>query len=486
MLRRLMFLSLVFAIFFGVLTSISTLIGQGIDSPVTVALARTQFRRSANNANAPESKILLFDLNRAIRIERPIPLSDVRQVSLDYTSYEFVFVTAYSGRTDGQHYTAGLYQYDYVSSTLTPISLVESDRSISLGNTVANRFFPLNAQEGRKIGFIHPLDRKIYRFDTQTAETHLIADLELSLTEMGGGVSWSPDASRVAVKDGNTLHVFNPDGIQQLEYEFDTEEFTAAWSLDGQYLYLMRYSFSETADQPITVISATDGSDHPFTKDLIGELQSWWSCDSKWLTYTKTIGTQTEGYLLNMDTGDTIRLNDDPLLAEANIGGISPTSVEGCGKFFITLNIGQTNQFLTSLSEVNPARPTYLFDLETRRINYIDDATFALIRGEDDNILYYDTVDTETSQHQIFKRTVDPLGEPVMVGEYAQLPAFWPSWSADMTVAVYSELLPDSFTPVGELHMFDLRTGQSRELTSSTDNYIENYILYNWSELRSR
>jgi dipeptidyl aminopeptidase/acylaminoacyl peptidase len=490
MIRRILFLTLLLAILLGLLMTAGLVIGRGIDTPVAIALVSPKMRRSTNNENAPDSTVVVFDLARSLRVDQPVPLTNVRHVLFDYSAMDRVFAITYIGDREARRYVAGLYEYNYVSGTVTPIAMAESDRQISIGSNQNYTFSPFTSDGMRKIAFIHPLDRQLYIFDSATHQTTFITNLEIASRNMPNVVSWSPDGSRIAVRDGTVLSVYKTDGTQQLEYEFDTDNFYPRWSEDGQYLSLEPYLYSsdgtERGDAPFNLISATDGSPHPMTQDVIGEMSSYWGCDGQWLTYTAANGSQRDGFLLNMHSGETIRVNNAPALADKSIEGITPLTVTSCGPFLVSLaTTTPSNTTITTPQPLLTVYPIYLFDPASKTAEYVGETT--IMRTTDD-ALYYQNKNPDTKIYQIFRRSVDlthdpGLGKPVLVSEYPEVPAFWVHWSSDMTFGIYAGVTSNSFSSTGVLYALDSRTGQSRALTSDSE-FVENQYIDDWSQIR--
>jgi hypothetical protein len=458
-------------IIFGLLTGVSTVIGRGIDTRAAVALVAPDRARSAVNTTA---KIALFDLSRSLRADHPIQLPDIRQVAFNYASLDKVFITTYVGDSRQRLYRAGLYQYDYVSSELTTIESVESDRQMNLTNGLFFSFSPILTQEGRVMTFINPLDRKPYTFDTVAKQVNLLADLEISLMSASNLLVWSRDGTKIAIRDASMLYVFNADGSQQLSYELasGSSYYYPNWSPDSRYISLERPDAS--SGDIIDVIDVTDGSEHPATQGLNGRQSTWWGCNGELgIAYTVAIDQSSQGYLLNLETDETTRLNDDRLLENENIEGIIP--LPDCTHFLLT-----TEQFFPYNSSTQPVtQPLYLFDRTTQKAVLVDEIT--TLTNYTEEAIYYERFDPATNKRQLQKRMLDSEGKTITVSEYVPLQAAWLNWSGDMAFGTYLGMSSTGmFT--GELHLLNAQTGETRPLTEEGE-YVENHVLYNWSEI---
>lgn len=479
MLRPLIFITLILSLLSGIFIVVS--IGIGTTTDPTVVTALTSMRRSRSNPD-PVSKVIVWDLHRALRTDHAVPLSHIRLMAFDYAQPSNVLVVTYDGDSKAKSYKSGFHQYDYLNGSLTDVALIESDRQMSMGSEASAYFgfFSSPSPTGHQLTFIHPMDKKPYVFDTVSGETRLIADRQIPVNITPNAVSWSPDGTQAIVIDGDTLFVYDAEGRQQLEYQPDMQNFYPAWFEDSQYIALRQYMISgQNRDYSIEIIHAADGSQHPYTKGLSGDLNSWWGCEGQWLTYTVAKEPVNEGYLLNLHTGRTIRVNDDPLLTDKSISSIYPMDETGCDTFAITTGFEQTPTIIVP-GTVNEDS-IYFYDLASETAYYVDDLIgYRTV----ESTLYYRTVDHNTGQHQIIRRTLDPLGDPVVIATYTPPAVSWMMWVDDMSTAVY--LMSVSTTALrGQLEQFDPRTGQSYRLTSD-DEMVENFALFKWSELRTQ
>lgn len=479
MLRRLILLILALTILFGVLAVFSIFIGRNIDPSVVLALSAP---RRVRNGPEPIYTVMGWDLDRSLRIDSPIPMTYVRRVDFDYRVPNYIHVVTYEGNTRAKEYKAGFHEYNYVSGELTTVDIIEADHPIGIGSDSYSYFslFSSRSADGRKLTYLHPLDKKPYVFDTVTGETRLIADQAVSSAIGLNAIRWSPDGTQVAVVGDNAVGVFRADGSQQLEYELDTAPVNLSWSQDSQYIILQRYMLDgDDPNHPIEIIHAADGTEHPLTEGLSGDLHTWWGCEGKWLTYSASKGPLREAYLLNMHNGQAIRLNDDPLLADKNISYVNPLGT-GCDMFAVIVAPQNTIESFTPGRL--PSQSFYLYDLSSETIQYIGETLNHLLNG---NTLYYETVDEETGQHQIISRTLNPsgesiVGEPVVTGSYPPPSASWLLWDDDMSDAVY-HVVTSNYSTTGQLDRINPRTGQIYRLTSD-DDVAGDIMMFSWNQ----
>ncbi len=479
MLRPLILITLALSLLSGVFAVVSIGIGRTTDPTVVTAL--TTMRRTRSNPD-PVSNVSVWDLHRTLRIDNPVPLSNIRLMAFDYAQPSNVLVVTYDGDAKTKSYQAGFYQYDYLNDSMTNVAMIESDRQMSMGSEASRYFgffssFP--SPMGRKLTFINPLDKKPYVFDSGTGETRLIADRQISGGNMPNPVIWSPDGARVIVSTSDTLFVYDAEGRQQLEYQPRMENFYPTWMADNQHIALRRYVVTgqNEDEQQIEIIHAADGTEHPMTKGLRGDLNSWWACDGQWLTYTVAKGPVREGYLLDLHNGRTIRVNDDPLLADESITSIYPMDETGCDTLAIRTGIDETPTIFMP-GTVNEYA-LYFYDLSSETAYYVGEV--ADYHTTVENTLYYRTVDDETGQIQIIRRTLNPLGKPVVMAAYPPPPVSWMMWTDDMSTGVY--LVSVGTHP--QIGRFDPWTDQTYPLTSVSE-FAETFSLFKWSEIRGQ
>lgn len=472
MFRRLIVLTLALTILFGVLAVFSTFIGRSTNPSVVLALSAPRRGRSAPDT---VKSVIVWDLDRSLRADSPVPLRHILQMTMNYTRPKNVHIITYEADTGASSYKAGLYQYHYVGGRLITITEIESDRTINMEGA-SSIFFPFPSQAEYKSGFVHPLDKKPYMFDMATGQTRLIADRQVGLGNNVTSIRWSPDGTRVAVKDGTTLLVVNTDGSQQLEYETGISDFSPVWSEDSQYIVIQRRpTASMGVNHPIEIIHAADGTEHPLTKDLTGDLHTWWGCEGQWMTYTVSKAGLLEGYLLNMRNGQTTRLNDDPLLADKSIIYISLIEDTACDKFFVTLQPDNVSALYTPGQ--TPERSVYFYDGSSGTVYYIAELIYAEVTA---NTLYCITVD-EAGKHHVFSRTLEPVSDPVLIGTYPAPNSPWIDWSHDMSAGVFPEYSSND-TLTGRLYRLDPRTGRTYALTTDGE-FVENFTVFRWRDI---
>jgi hypothetical protein len=471
MLKRLVSLTLSLGLVFGLLTVVSAVIGRGFDTPVVLA---TVYPEGSSGISDHTGQIALFDLSRFLRADHPIPLVDVQQITFNDVHPEQVLVSTYSANYQERQFQGGFHQYNFLTSQLTTVQSIDSDKPMYSSYSLYSSFFPQMSHDGGGITFVHPVEQKPYVYDTVSNELSLLADLQIDQNRGLNGLSWSPDSTKLALKNGSILYVFDEKGSQQLEYAAATEDFYSVWSEDSQYLLIQRFDLdSTTTNSPIQVIDTEDGSEHPFTKGLEGNPGSWYGCDGRWLTYTTRVNEQTrEGYLLNMQNGEKIRVNDAPLLEDIPIIALSP--VGNCEYFLVYT--------LTSpvISSGRRTPSLYLFDMAEKTAEFVDEVT-AVLRTTD-KALYFERVDKTSNHRQIYRYPLNINAEPELIGEYEPMGSAWLNWSNDMTFATFAGI--NTSNNLQQLYLLDGQTGQRYRLTSENE-VLENYMQVNWSQIRN-
>jgi hypothetical protein len=465
MVRPLIGFSLSLVILFGILTLGSTVIGSFTDPPVVVALVSLKGR---GYASGPPSSIALYDLSRLLRINHPIPFKDIVKASLIYPPVGRVTVSTYYGNTSQKTHRGSFYHYDYVTGGVEIIDSFESDEALIGGVT---EFHAASSPDGRNLAFINPLDRRPYLYEVETGQKWLLADLSLQLAGSYVFMSWSHDGQRLLIYQSRTIYILNLDGNAVQRIRINSDRFYPIWSPDSQYIFLSGYQASDNTgelNQPIKVIDVMDGSEHPLTKGLVGRNPSWWGCDGRWLTYVLQNGQQSEGYLLNIHSGEHIRVNDDPLLADENIDFIRPS--ENCKQFFIYGQFINTNY--------RPMYPMYLFDLKTKKTEHIGNE-IAVVQFTEDSQIYYEQRTPDTERIHLFRRGIVPLGSPIFMGEYSP-PTSGLNWWRDMSFAIFTRI--DTQVPGNQLYFFDLATQRSSPLIAVSE-MTNDYFLLKWSDL---
>src|SRR5690606_18086665 len=167
----------------------------------------------------------------------------------------------------------GLYLYNFLNGRLTTV--FEEERAQQDADPRANAYmhYPIVSPNERKVAFFHPQAAKPYSFDTVTAQ---LSEIAFHADETSGKPDlvnwvWSPDSSKIAIRGTTTLYITEVDHPMSglIEYPLGSFEVYATWSEDSRYILLQRNGTnSQTHNFPVKVIDVSDGSEHPFTKDL--------------------------------------------------------------------------------------------------------------------------------------------------------------------------------------------------------------------------
>lgn len=474
MIRQLIRLIFVLIIFFALLTTASIGIGSAIETTITAALIS---ETSRGGIYVQPRQIALFDLNRFLRADHLLPLEHIDFIMFNYSDTSPQQVIVRTSNTPGPNSDpGGLYLYNFLNGRLITV-FEERAQQTATTSTNAYYHYPIVSPNERKVAFFHPQDAKPYSFDTETTQ---LSEIAFHADETSGTPDlvnwvWSPDSSKIAIRGTTTLYITDADQKTSdlIEYPLGSFEVYPIWSEDSRYILLQRNGAnSETHNFPVKVIDVSDGSEHPFTKDLQASSAGWYGCGNRWLTYTVVTDKLREGYILDLHDGTTIRVNDTAVLAEEPIEQILPAP--DCQHFVVRGDrIGEPGMRLPIELDV---RFTYIFNPAAKTAEYLDE-TSALIQLTDEKELYYQTLTDDRSFWQVYKRSIDPLGEPVLVSQYPPLVAGFFQWSSDMAFATYLETTPSQVVFGAKLRLLDAATGQTFPLTSDQE-IARNYIQY--------
>jgi hypothetical protein len=437
-----------------VVTAFAPLAGRGIDTDAATAFVGTLYR----------NPIALFDFHRRLRTDYFLPAEGEYSANLIFGSHHVFFVTS-SQSPQTRLYKHGIYRHTLVSGETIPVYEAESSRPFNASpNTYAI------SSSADKIAFFDPLDSTLYILHIGTGAKFSLGVLEHR--QVTGFMAWSPDETMLAVNarnlGENLLYIYNADGSAPRTYDFDRIDFYPAWTQDSRYVVLQ--NADAEGNGFIDFIRADDGTEHPLTVGLRGINLTWQSCDSLWITYVVNRGFR-EGFILNLDTGEKIRVNDHPLLKRESIDSIIPS--RDCESFFISAYAG----LLTDL--LPPAHPLYVW--QNGEVQLIDDQVI-FWEQEADNTFYYEKQDANWTYG--YRQNLNPLGEPVLVTEYESVNGRL-RWTEDRALATYTEQPPVSFgrqtrPSRGRLTLFFPDTGQKLYLTESTETLFY-YDQYRWS-----
>jgi hypothetical protein len=480
MFRGLLLLTVGLAIVSGLLTAASSVIGSAVDTTLLAALVSPVNSRAIY---VLPNQISLFDLKRSLRADHQIPFENVEFISFDYSATspaKVIVATTRAPEANGD--PGGLYLYNIFNGRLT----TAFQRETAQPNTNTMGFYPILSPDEQKLAFLHPADAKLYLFDTASAQVSQIA---FDAVDDASGKpdfvtwNWSPDSTKIAIRGAKTLYIvgIGSQAADLIAYPLEGLEYYPVWSEDSRYLLLQRTGEnSQTRNFPVKLIDSADGSEHPFTKDLEASGTWWYGCENHWLTYTVVTDELREGYILDLQDGTTVRVNDAPELAQEPIEQIVP--VLDCQHFLVKGDrIGEPGMRTPMELDV---RHTYVFDLADQTAEYLDD-TSALFQQSDEKEIYYQILTEDRSFWQVYKRPIDPLGEPVLVSQYPPLSLGYFEWASDMTFATYLETPPSQTIFGGNLRRLDAATGQTFPLTSD-DEIVRTYVQYELSDLRDK
>jgi hypothetical protein len=469
MLRWFVRTTAVLVIVFSLLMAASTLLGRSADPPIVIVTSSSQRFAAVLRLS---DQIAFIDLTRMLRIDRSIPLDNLQKIFENYPPDGSMTVATYKLDTPNKYYESGLYRYNYVTGAITDVVTIRQEDVFSLPDRgYLTDFFSVTDRSNDQILYLHPLDQKLRVFDIKTHETTVLDDINLQLEDGWTPImAWSPDGSKIALKLARTLYIFNRDGSEQRQYDIESLETYPIWSQDGKYLLFQRYySSSSQANQPIEVMDVSDGSEPSFTRDLTGRNVQFWGCDGRWLTYVRQIENVPEGYSLDMETGETIRVNDDPLLADVPVRYVSTV---GCNHFLVMAEPPTIYENPTTM---------YLFNVATKSAEYLGEIS-SVISQPDTSAFYYQTYDDARGSIQIFRRSLDPSasGSPELVREIAAPEPAYMNWFADLSFAVF---FPSNQSRAVTLEAMNAATGQTYPIGSWDEN-MTGFYQANWHELK--
>jgi hypothetical protein len=464
------------------LVGAGTLLGRGVDTPLAAALISPQGDNTFDH-----TKIAAFDLQRRLRIEFALPVipeAEVLQVNFHESLPGQVMFATYDSNTETKRYQANLYLYDYLTQNLTTVAAVESDRPFHYatggsGNRLFYDYSPFVSHDGLQIAYINPANEKPYVFDRRTNQTSLLADIELYLGSTLWVIAWSPDDTKISLKDEAIVRIVSapkdggqPVEIQQLDYPTTRANFLLAWSADSRSMILFRWIMeTPTSNSPLIILDVADGSEHPFVQKVNAHWGDW-ACDQRWLYYIVGSTEQNEGYLLNLQTGETLRVNDASVLADVSVNDLRPTA--NCDQFLIG------SEWILATGGQYSAQDLYVFDVATQTAALVDEniLTYQL----QDETLYYIKRDPVTGQHPRLSRNLNPLGEIVPLNGIFPITALWRDEDG-ITTFDYFDGRRASEWPGGELGILDLQT-QSLTMLTGVDEMVIDHQRYRLSEVQ--
>jgi Tol biopolymer transport system component len=479
MLTRLLRLTLILLLISSLLTTISTVIGRASDPIVLAALITP-------NEKGPQSKppdeVVLLDLSRFLRADQRIPINQLEYAFFNYTRLGRLLATTYDRQLVGKkyQYQADTYEYDYVSQRLSQVSSYQSAFAGLSSNGEYYHSIPTASRDGRQLAFIDPIDLRLNLYDTVNEETTVLSDLSFA-EGPPPALSWSPDSRYIALQTTTSLNLVSvQDGtVRPIDMEvLGPAYFYPTWSDNSRYIWIQRPvpigSVSVSKNPSIQILDAETGEELALTRELSGRLSLWWGCDSRWLGYIVTTDDGADGYLLDLELGNTLRLNDTPLLADVKIDSIS--MLPNCTQLVV---MGQQSD-TPPVGPQRPMAPLYVFDIASKSAELIDERA-AIVSATDQQILYEKAVGS-SNQLQLFRRDLDPLTAPVLVSEYLGEARSWSNWSPDFTFATYIQ--PASINSSGgALRYLNAKNGQISPLIPESE-FVQGYMQDHWRAFR--
>jgi hypothetical protein len=453
------------------ISTLALVVGRLIDTYAITA----QFAGPASSLAQRNGDIMLIDLNRSLRADYKMPFKYVNSVDIWGIRHN-LFITTRHNSVPNQRYERGFYVHNILTGETHTLSHSVSD-SFPVPDVVSYSNMYLRDQD--KMVFYEPHTQTIYLYDFNTGERTEVWTFDEGPADPYLSISPSSDGQKLAVTGRfreNLIYIFNLDGTPPTTLPSNGRISYLSWMQNDQYLFLQ--NFESGNNTPIDLISVEDGTEHPYTVDMEGTNVSWWGCEERWLRYVVINNRFREGYVLDMTTGEKVRVNDHPLLVNQNIEMIWPN--EDCESFIIYGFAGSSRNMSPTM------QPIYYADTMFEEIRLIDDAATGTWYGEpEDNTFYYRKDDTTTQKTTIYKRMLKPWGEPIKIAEYDLIEG-WTQWAQDRSFITYTERSGrgNYYTPYsGRLIIYDPETGEKRYLTRE-DERLDYYLLYRWQENR--
>jgi WD40 repeat protein len=444
-----------------IITTTALFVGEVIPTYAATAVISSP-RRSQNGFMS----LTLFDIPRNLRARYPMPIKDILNL-LPWYGNERVIVTTQRGSFRDKDYEGGLYLHNiYTGETIT-VSYMKSETPLG-----GNIYYPIFSPDHDRMVYFDPYDQNLYLYDIRTRIKRVLWTAE----ENNPGfipVSWSPDGTRIAfnpypfVDTESPLVVINIESMEIHEYLIQFEAFTPEWSPNGEYLSLLR--FSPTVNMPVYIVRVSDGKRLPFTENLEAIWSKWGMCDGNWLVYSQWNRGQRPSFILNTQTGETVRMNDHPMLAQVKVRSITPLA--DCEHFILT-------SYQTNTRSGNQYEEMYLVDRNMTNVRLIDEnANFIAVN---DNTLFYESLDSTTKQATLYRRTLVPYSVPSVVAQYESVDT-WMQWAEDYSFAVFTaDNTRGTQNPYGgRLIVLDTQQGEKRFLTYEEER-VTYFGLYRW------
>jgi hypothetical protein len=469
MVKLLIRLLLPILIVFMVITGGAALVGNMIDTYAVSAMVS-----SPRSQSGLFERFVLFDVRRNLRVPYLPPIENIASLTPWYGNDKLI-ITAQKGTFRDKDYERNLYIHNLYTGESITVSEIQSEEALG-----ANVYYPNFSPSGDKMVYFETYDQTLYLFDLNTQSRKALWTADGNISNPGYvSAAWSYDGAKVAFSprtfttSEQSLIVFDTENDEKWQYEFlfgDVGDFNPQWSEGGDYIILRR--FNDSVNTEVYILRASDGTRLPFTEGLQAARFNLGMCEDKWLTYSVHENRTRRGYILNLQTGETLRVNTHPMLRELNVGWITPQS--DCEHFIVS-------GYRSSTSFNSRYTPLYLVNSDLSSVQRIHQG--AVIMRVDENTIIYETIDLQTKRNSLYQRTLFPLSAPILLREYSSIETGM-QWSEDYSLALYEADDPRQLqTPYGgRLIVFDVEREQTHYLTRK-DERVSFYRLYKWGKV---
>ncbi len=331
------------------------------------------------------------------------------------------------------------------------------------------QFDPANPNLIHWVAIYHRTLGKLFIFDeTYTLQNTIAVEMNPGTGTLS--VTWSPDASQLAIKlRPGLLLIINRDGSQPRYFPVpDFHDFVTQWSRDGREILITAYN--DWTLRPIRILDVETGQWREDVARIEGH-RATWACKSKWLRYdTAEENAPPNLHMLHIESGRVIHLNNHPQLRE--IENIASISTRDCKYWMIAAN-----------RQPSPTQP-----FSTTDTLYVADFDFSNLRHISDNAMsigvnyfsteaftYQTTLDDKLNV--IYQQRYDGTGEREIVGYFPTDVDLIYSYYDNYRRGIYiqrdstyvSNLSGASPTTTFTIYVVNLETGEKRALYETTN-----------------
>lgn len=454
MVRVVGFLTIVLCLVSAVLLGAMTLLAPSVNPDG--AIASSVMRRP----NRPQW-VQILDIERRLRLPIYLPLDDFQELRLMWPDGKYVYFLAKQPTEDD--YSPLFTYYSFNLSTRELKTLIHDGTAGE--RSILARTFVQPSPDGRYLALLDSQRMAYHLIDSQTQTMHKLFDFENRDGLIFGPSLWSPTNDHLAIAQETMLYLVDLPDLTIREYQIAEEgTYYPSWSADGRQILLSSFR----SPQPARIFDVTTGTFDPRIPETAVDWITWWTCDERWLTYASRDNAEHDVRLFSLfdrQTGTTRHINTLPELK-----GMPLTSMGtlDCEHLLLFGEPPQTQSPPDDISEY----PLYIANLTTDTVVLVDEnAMYIGWIDELKTIVYSKTVGGQRRQREVFKRRLEPFGQPERVGEYTALLQNSRVWSAD-----YSAIIQAAFSS-GTLSLTDLYTGQVHELTRPRES-AEQLVLW--------